>query len=83
MYLYLSRSRNSLRAVTFDGSGWWILSMRLERGSFGLPAHPTDAQQIRLEPYVLAALLHGFGARTGRRWYHRAQVLVEGSQLVI
>jgi transposase len=59
IYLFLSRSRNILRAVTLDGSGWWVLSKRLQRGSVGLPAQPTDTQQIGLDPNVLAALLRG------------------------
>lgn len=73
LYLFLSRSRQILKAITFDGSGWWVLCKRLELGSFGLPPISQGDRQVTLEPHVLAALLHGLDPKgPRRRWYHRA-----------
>ena len=73
LYLFLSRSRQILGAITFDGSGWWVLCKRLELGSFGLPPISEGDRQVALEPHVLAALLHGLDPKgPRRRWYHRA-----------
>ncbi|MBM3947022.1 MAG: IS66 family insertion sequence element accessory protein TnpB [SAR202 cluster bacterium] len=74
LYLFLSRSRQILKAIAFDGSGWWVLSKRLELGSFGLPPIPEGARQVHLEPHLLAALLHGLDPKAARRrWYNRKQ----------
>ena len=41
-YLFFDRRRRLCKMVWFDGSGWCLLSQRLERGTFELP--PTDQQ---------------------------------------
>ncbi|MCB9520986.1 MAG: IS66 family insertion sequence element accessory protein TnpB [Myxococcales bacterium] len=37
LYVFTNKRRRIVRALWFDGSGWCILSKRLERGSFQWP----------------------------------------------
>ncbi len=34
VYLFINRSRTMIRALTYDGSGYWIITKRISRGKF-------------------------------------------------
>jgi transposase len=58
----------------WDGSGLWVMSKRLERGTFSWPkgVEPKTAK-LRLNPEALALLIDGVDMRGAklRPWYER------------
>ncbi len=50
----------------FDGSGWCLLSKRLENGSFQLPAITGEAAQVQIDGTAFAALLAGIDFTAAR-----------------
>ena len=58
----------------FDGTGLWLLSKRLERGTFSWPKSAEPGQRkLRLAPEALAMLTDGIDLRGARMrpWYER------------
>jgi transposase len=58
----------------FDGTGLWLLSKRLESGSFSWPkSAEAGARKLRLAPEALAMLTDGIDLRGAkmRPWYER------------
>lgn len=77
LFLFCNRRRDRLRALLWDGSGFWLLSKRLEQGTFSWPAAPSDGRRsIELSQAQLAMLLWGLDAEQlkPRRWYRREVV---------
>jgi transposase len=71
LYLFLSRSRRLLKALWFDRTGWAIFAKRLERGTYQLPATPTGARQVAIDPAQLAMILEGIDLSARRRLRYR------------
>ena len=72
LYLFLNRRRRLAKALWFDGSGWCLLSKRLENGSFQLPAITGEVTQVQIDGTAFAALLAGIDFTAARRgWYRR------------
>lgn len=70
LYVFLNRRRHMAKVLWFDRSGWCVLSKRLERGTFQLPAIPEGASQVRVDGAALASLLSGIDLEAPRRrWY--------------
>ena len=74
LYLFLNKRRRLAKALWFDGSGWCILSKRLERGSFQLPAIDGTADRVQVDGATFTSLLAGIDFTAARRgWYRRAR----------
>ena len=72
LYLFLNRRRRLAKALWFDGSGWCLLSKRLETGSFQLPPITEERAQVQIDGTAFAALLAGIDFTAARRgWYRR------------
>ena len=72
LYLFLNKRRRIAKALWFDGSGWCLLSKRLERGSYQLPALVGDAGQVPIDGATFASLLAGIDFTASRDgWYRR------------
>ena len=72
LYLFLNRRRRLAKALWFDGSGWCLLSKRLEAGSFQLPPFTGGRAQVQIDGTAFAALLAGIDFTAARRgWYRR------------
>jgi transposase len=75
LYLFLNRRRQIAKALWFDGSGWCVLSKRLESGSFQLPPLASDAPQVAIDGATFASLLAGLDFTVARRgWYRRSSL---------
>ena len=73
LYCFLNRRRRLCRVLWFDGSGWQLLSKRLERGTFELPEVAPGVERVSVDPATLASLLAGIDLKAPRRrWYRRA-----------
>lgn len=75
LYLFMNRRRRLTKCLWFDGSGWCILSKRLERGSFQFPAFSGDTRRVQIDGATFASLLAGIDFTASRDgWYRRARL---------
>lgn len=61
LFVFVSRRREHLKILTWDGSGLVILYKRLSKGRFTLPKVDPAARTATLDAATLAALLDGIG----------------------
>jgi len=66
-FVFLNKRRNRLKILTYDGSGLWVLSKRLERGTFAPPVGEGPSQRLR--PEELTLLIHGIESASRRPWH--------------
>jgi transposase len=71
-----NKARRLLKVLYWDGTGMWLMTKRLEQGTFFWP-RATDAQQSKLElrPEAFSMLTDGIdrhGAKP-RGWYERVR----------
>jgi len=59
LFLFLNKRRDRIKALWWDGDGLAIFAKRLESGSFEIPRHAPDTQQLQLDAMQLAMLLGG------------------------
>jgi transposase len=62
------------KVLYFDGTGLWVLSKRLERGTFSWPKPgQSDTRKLKLSPEAFAMLTDGVDLRGAklRPWYER------------
>lgn len=75
LFVFCNRRRTRLKILCWDGTGLWVLTKRLEQGTFSWP-QPVEPQtpKLRLAPQALALLTDGVDLRGAklRPWYERA-----------
>ena len=73
LFLFCNRHRNRLKVLVADESGMWVLSKRLDRGTFAWAAGDATAVRIEYREEQLALLLRGFDAERlqARPWKRR------------
>ena len=73
LFLFTNRARNRLKVLVADESGLWVLSKRLDRGTFAWPSTADEVKRIEYREEQLALLLRGFDAPAlqPRRWRRR------------
>lgn len=75
LFVFGNRRRTRLKILYFDGTGLWLMSKRLEQGTFSWPRAVDGKSKLRLRPEALAMLTDGVelrGARL-RPWYEREE----------
>ena len=74
LFVFSNRRHTRLKILCWDGTGLWVLTKRLERGTFSWPkpGQPATAK-LRLTPQALALLTDGVDLRGAklRPWYER------------
>lgn len=74
LYVFTNGRRNRVKILYWDGTGLWVMTKRLEQGTFSWPKgmDPEDGK-IQLSPEALALILDGVDLRRGslRPWYQR------------
>ncbi len=70
---YVTRFRNRLKILYWDGTGLWVMAKRLEEGTFSWLQG--EQKVIRLRPEALAMLTDGVDWRGAkmRPWYDREE----------
>lgn len=73
LFVFGNRRRTRLKILYFDGSGIWVMSKRLEEGTFSWPQAEGE-RKVRLRAEALAMLTDGIDLRGGRMrpWYERS-----------
>ena len=74
LFVFCNRRRTRLKILCWDGTGLWVLTKRLEQGTFSWP-QPDESQtaKLALSPQALAMLTDGVDLRGAklRPWYER------------
>lgn len=71
IFVFTNQRRNRIRLLYWDGTGLWLMTKRLEEGTFAWPKAPEGSAKLRLRAEALEMLLSGIdlkGARM-RPWY--------------
>jgi len=74
LFVFTNRKRSRLKILYFDGTGLWLLTKRLERGTFFWPRAAEAAKtRMHLAPEAFALLTDGIDMHgaTPRAWYER------------
>jgi transposase len=71
-FLFTNRRRTLIKILYWDGTGYWCVSKRLERGRYSWPKDIAGGRRkLVLKPTALAMLTDGIDLRDGlsRPWY--------------
>jgi transposase len=74
LFVFTNRRHTRIKVLYFDGTGLWMLTKRLERGTFFWPRAAEQGQQkLNLTPEAFALLTDGVDMHraTLRPWYER------------
>jgi len=72
LYVFCSRRRDFLKIFAYDGTGMWVCSKRLERGTFRWPG--AGERSVQMNATELQMLLGGIDlldTRGRRHWWTR------------
>ena len=71
LFVFVGRSKDEVKILFWDRSGFVLYMKRLEKGRFQLPAVDARRKHVAMDPAQLAMLLDGIdlNARRLGRWY--------------
>lgn len=74
LFVFTNRRHTRIKIIYWDSTGLWLLTKRLEAGTFSWPKNlAPETTKLKLKPEALALLLDGVDLRGGtlRPWYER------------
>ncbi len=73
LFVFCNRRRTRLKILYWDGTGLWLMTKRLEAGTFSWPKDTEGKKKMQLRPEALAMLTDGVELRGGKLlpWYER------------
>ena len=75
LFVFSNQRRTRLKILYWDGTGFWVMTKRLEEGTFSWPrVSEPERLKLQLTPEALALLTDGIDLRGAqmRPWYERA-----------
>ena len=76
LFVFTNKRRRLIKVLYWDGTGMWLMTKRLEQGTFFWPRAAQDVQvKLKLAPEAFAMLTDGIdmhGAKP-RGWYERGR----------
>ena len=75
LFVFCNRRRTRIKNLCWDGTGLWVLTKRLEQGTFAWPRDiEPERTKLALTPQALALLTDGVDLRGAklRSWCERA-----------
>jgi len=72
LFIFSNRRKSRIKVFCFDGTGCWVSTKRLEKGTFSWPKS-MGKKKLILKPEALSLLLDGVDLRGAelRPWYQR------------
>ena len=74
LFVFTNKRHTRIKILCWDGTGLWVLTKRLEEGTFSWPKNlEPQTIKLKLSPQALAMLTDGVDLRVGkmRPWYER------------
>ena len=74
LFVFINQRHTRLKVLYFDGTGLWLLTKRLEEGTFAWPRlEEIGAAKLALRPEAFAMLTDGIDLRGAklRPWFER------------
>lgn len=74
LFVFVNKRHTRLKMLYFDGTGLWLMTKRLEKGTFAWPKlEEIGAAKLALRPEALAMLTDGIDLRGAkmRPWFER------------
>lgn len=73
LFAFCNRRRNLLKVLYWDGTGFWVVAKRLERGTFAWPVATEGQDHVVLTGEELAWVLGGLDLSQAKRrpWWRR------------
>jgi transposase len=66
VFVFIGKSRNRMKVLVWEDSGFWLCAKRLEMGTFNLPKFSDDGK-VHLSPADFQLLLEGVVILKSRR----------------
>ncbi len=69
LFVFTNKRHTRLKVLSFDGTGLWFMTRRLEAGTFAWPRHEEiGAAKLALRPEAFAMLTDGIDLRGAKLW---------------
>jgi len=75
IYIFISKRRNAIKLLRFEGDGFAVFYKRLEKGTFEIPVFNLDAASMQLTTEQLICMLQGIvlaSVKYRRRYQHQS-----------
>ena len=73
-FVFLNRRADRMKLLGWDGRGFWIWYMHLERGTFQSPPSAHNASHLEIDVTQLSLIINGIDLRSAKRRLRHREV---------